>query len=56
MTELKRAIMKRDGLTSGEADDMITYAKFRVEEGDDLEEVLQEEFGLEADYAFDLID
>jgi len=57
MTELKQAIMQRDGLTSEEADEMICNAREMVlEDGMDPEEVLLEEFGLEPDYLFDLLD
>ena len=57
MTELKQAIMQRDGLTSEEADELIYNAREMVlEDGMDPEEVLLEEFGLEPDYIFDLLD
>ena len=57
MTELKQAIMKRDGLTSEEADELIYNArKMVLEDGMDPEGVLLEEFGLEPDYLFDLLD
>ena len=57
MTELKQAIMQRDGLTSEEADELIDGARSMVlDEGMDPEEVLLEEFGLEPDYVFDLLD
>jgi hypothetical protein len=47
--------MRRDGLTSDEADDMIEEARERIYSGDDPEEILLEEFGLEPDYVFDLL-
>jgi len=53
---IKSVIMRRDGISAAEADDMIAQAKERVYEGEDPEEVLAEEFGLEPDYIFDLID
>jgi len=53
---IKTVIMRRDGLSAAEADEMIAEAKERVYEGEDPEEVLAEEFGLEPDYIFDLID
>lgn len=56
MKSLKETIMERDGLTSSEADELINIARERIyDEGDDPEEVLHEEFGLEPDYIFDLI-
>ena len=56
LLSLKATIMRRDGLTSDEADEMIEEAKEMIAEGYDPEEVLAEEFGLEPDYIFDLID
>ena len=52
---LKKDIMERDGLTSAEADEMIADARKRVMEGEDPEEILYDEFGLEPDYIFNLI-
>jgi len=56
MTEsLKEVIIRRDGLTEEQADVLISEARERIYSGDDLGEVLQEEFGLEEDYIFDLL-
>jgi len=55
MTELMQVLMKRDGLTEEEADELILAAKALVADGEDPEEVLESEFGLEPDYLFDLI-
>lgn len=55
MSELKKIIMERDSLSSKEADEMISDAKQRIVDGEDPEEVLMEDFGLEPDYIFDLI-
>ena len=55
MESLKEVIMKRDGITSKEVDDMIEEARQRILEEEDPEEILLEEFGLEPDYIFDLI-
>jgi hypothetical protein len=54
-SELKKVIMERDDLSSIEADQQIAEAKQRVAEGDDPEEVLLDDFGLEPDYLLDLI-
>ena len=56
MSELKRIIMRRDNLTSAEADELIDNAKAEVLAGADPEEVLMADFGLEPDYLFDLLD
>jgi hypothetical protein len=56
MTELKRILMERDELTSKEADEIISQARQMILDGEDAEEVLYEEFGLEPDYIFDLLD
>ena len=57
MTSLKQVLMERDELTSKEADDLIAEARRMIlEDGEDPEEVLYEEFGLEPDYIFDLLD
>lgn len=53
---LKATIMERDGIDSDEADDLIAEARACVEEGEDPEEVLEEYFGLEPDYVFDLLE
>ena len=47
--------MQRDCMTPKEADEVIADAKQRVWDGEDPEEVLRDEFGLELDYIFDLI-
>ena len=52
---LKQVLMRRDGLTDEEAAELIDEARNRVYEGDDPEEILYEEFGLEPDYIFDIL-
>jgi len=52
---LKQVIMRRDGLSSQEADELIESAREQILEGEDPEEVLLNDFGLEADYIFDLL-
>lgn len=54
-SELKRTIMERDGISSADADQQIAEAKARITDGDDPEEVLQDDFGLELDYIMDLL-
>ena len=46
----------RDGNTPSEADELIQDAKERVYEGANPEEILFNDFGLEPDYIFDLLD
>jgi len=55
METLKEVLMRRDGLTDDEADDVISDARSRVWEGEDPEAILYDEMGLEPDYIFDLI-
>lgn len=52
---LKQVIMRRDNMTSSEADELIDIAREAVENGEDPEEVLMDFFGLEPDYIFDLM-
>ena len=52
---LKQVLMRRDGLSAAEADEMIAEARERVLEGEDPEEILHDDFGLEPDYIWDLI-
>lgn len=56
METLKEVLMRRDEMNSSEADEAIAEAAQRVADGEDPEEILLEEFGLELDYVFDLID
>ncbi len=56
LTELHRVLMRRDGMTADEADELIQEARQAVlEDGEDPEDILQDEFGLEPDYTFDLL-
>ena len=55
MENLKQVLMRRDDLSSSEADAMINDAKEQVLEGADPEEVLRDEFGLEPDFIFDIL-
>lgn len=56
MRTLKEVLILRDDNTPEEADELISIAKERMMNGDDQEEILHEEFGLEPDYVFDLIE
>jgi hypothetical protein len=48
-------LMKRDGLTRSEAQELIDEARELVAEGENPEEILRVDFGLEPDYIFDLL-
>ena len=56
MKTLKEVLMSRDGLSTTEADEQIDAAREEVMEGYDPEEILRENFGLEPDYVFDLLE
>lgn len=53
--EIVAVLMRRDGLSLEEAYQELNYARERLADGDDPEEILHEEFGLEPDYIFDLL-
>jgi hypothetical protein len=53
---LKQVLMRRDGLTDAEADEAIAEAQAWICQGEDPEEILADEFGLEPDYIFDLLE
>lgn len=59
MTELKKVLMQRDGLTSEEADRQITECRDEMNErlanGEMPDDILEEHFGLEPDYLMDLL-
>jgi hypothetical protein len=52
---IEQILVRRDGLTRTEARDAINEARERVAQGEDPEEVLESEFGLEPDYIWELI-
>jgi TPP-dependent pyruvate/acetoin dehydrogenase alpha subunit len=52
---IKQVLIERDGMSPEEANELIQEARERVEEGEDPEEILYEDFGLEPDYIFDLL-
>lgn len=55
MNSIVMILMRRDGLDADSAEEALKVAKERVAAGESPEEVLEEEFGLEPDYIFDLI-
>lgn len=54
-TTLERILVQRDGLSPEAAYDLVDEARQRVREGENPEEILFEDFGLEPDYIFDLL-
>lgn len=60
MKSIKDILMKRDGLTALEAEELIRDAKQdfseRMANEEDASDICEEWFGLEPDYIFDLID
>ena len=47
--------MRRDQMTKEDAQALIDDARERIAEGEDPEEILYDDFGLEPDYIFDLL-
>lgn len=60
METIKQILMRRDGITSEEADDLIQAAKddlnARLTEGEMPEDICEEWFGLEPDFIWELIE
>ena len=52
--EILPVLMRRDGMGREEAEDLIAEARV-LEYGEDPEEILADEFGLEPDYIYDLL-
>lgn len=55
MNKIVDVLINRDGMTKTEAQAALIAARGRLLEGEDPQEVLEEEFGLEPDYVFDLL-
>jgi hypothetical protein len=55
MNAIVKVLMERDGYTLEEATREVEYAREKVLEGENPEEILEYDFGLEPDYIFDLI-
>jgi len=55
MNKIVDVLINRDGMTKAEAQKALNTAKERLLEGEDPQAVLEEEFGLEPDYVFDLL-
>lgn len=56
MNRIYQILLERDGLQPAEALELMQEARMRVfENGEDPEEILYEDFGLEPDYVIDLL-
>lgn len=55
MNTVAKILIERDGMTPQEATKLVQDAQQRVMQGEDPEEILRDEFGLEPDYIFDLL-
>jgi hypothetical protein len=55
LESLKEVIMRRDRITAEEAEELICDARNRVLDGEDPEDILYNDFGLEPDYVFDIM-
>lgn len=49
-------LINRDGLSRSDAVELINELRARVSEGEDPEELLHDELGLEPDYIWELLD
>lgn len=56
ISELERVLMERDGETLDEVREQLREARDEIRAGRDPEEILYDDFGLEPDYFFDLIE
>lgn len=59
METIKEVLMRRDGMSSKEADslikDCIEELNYRLDNGEDCDYICQEFFGLESDYIMELL-
>lgn len=53
---IREVLMRRDGLSGKEADELIAEAREELAEGRDPEEICADWFGLEPDYIWDLVE
>lgn len=54
MTTIEKTLITRDGYSEEEAREALQEARRAFQNGDDPEEILEEEFGLEPDYIHEL--
>lgn len=53
METIREVLVRRDGATKEDCDELLAGAREAIAEGQDPEEVLAEWFGLEPDWIFD---
>lgn len=57
MTEIEKILIERDGMSPGNARELLEEAREAVyADGEDPEEILADWFGLEPDYLMDLLE
>lgn len=52
---IREVLIRRDGMSGEEADEIIAEAREELENGGDPEEICADWFGLEPDYIWDLV-
>ena len=55
MNKVVEILMNRDGMSEKEAKELVSECRQMIYEGENPEDVLQYELGLEPDYIFDII-
>ncbi len=53
LESIRTVVMQRDGCTNDDVDEMFAEASDLLDEGEDVDAVLQDVFGLEPDYMDD---
>ena len=55
MSDIIKILMERDGMERADAEDLLRDARREVAQGSNPEEVLEDYFGLEPDYIFEVL-
>jgi hypothetical protein len=55
MNPIVKILMERDGLSKKDAELAVMEAQLAISQGDDIDDVLRDDLGLEPDYAEDLL-
>lgn len=56
VNSIREVLMRRDGLSGEEADELIAEAREELAKGRAPEEICEDWFGLEPDYIWDLVE